>query len=132
LVFYNDGKQLNLISQITKNMQTDSFVIRHIGPDEDQIKEMLKTIGVKSLDELIYKTIPDDIRLHESLKLPEPMSENEFSFHINVSNFSNDYSLRSFGAYFSSSPISRNDFKPFDNITPQVSYSGNSFITDSC
>ena len=63
-------------------MQTDSFVIRHIGPDEDQIKEMLKTIGVKSLDELIYKTIPDDIRLHESLKLPEPMSENEFSFHI--------------------------------------------------
>ncbi len=63
-------------------MQTDSFVIRHIGPDEDQINEMLKTIGVKSLEELIYKTIPDDIRLHESLKLPEPMSENEFSFHI--------------------------------------------------
>ncbi len=63
-------------------MQTDSFVIRHIGPDENQIKEMLKVIGVKSLDEMIYKTIPDDIRLHESLKLPKPMSENEFSSHI--------------------------------------------------
>ncbi len=55
----------------------------------------------------------------------------EFSFYINVANFSNDYSLRSFGAYFSSNPISRNDFKPFDNITPQVFYSDNSFITDT-
>ncbi|MEN8187710.1 MAG: aminomethyl-transferring glycine dehydrogenase [Bacteroidota bacterium] len=63
-------------------MQTDSFVLRHIGPDEGQIKEMLKTIGVKSLDEMIYKTIPDDIRLHEALELPEAMSENEFASHI--------------------------------------------------
>ena len=55
----------------------------------------------------------------------------EFSFYINVANFSNDYSLRSFGAYFSSTPISRNDAKPFQNIVPQVYYSDNSFITDT-
>ncbi len=60
-----------------------------------------------------------------------PNHKYEFSFHINVSNFSNDYSLRSFGAYFSNNPISRNDFKPFDNVIPQVSYSDNSFITDT-
>ena len=63
-------------------MQTDSFVLRHIGPDETQIKEMLKTIGIKSLDELIFKTIPDDILLKEKLNLPEAMSENEFASHI--------------------------------------------------
>jgi|TARA_R110000782_G_scaffold259894_2_gene350932 gliding motility-associated-like protein len=60
-----------------------------------------------------------------------PNQKYEFSFHINVANFSNDYSLRSFGAYFSSNPINRNDFKPFQNLIPQVSYSANSFITDT-
>lgn len=67
-------------------------------------------------------------------KLVKPLLSNrkyEFSFYINVANFSNDYSLRNFGAYFSSTPISKNDFKPFNNITPQVSYSDNSFITDT-
>ncbi len=63
-------------------MQTDSFVLRHIGPNEDQIQEMLKTIGIKSLDELIFNTIPDDIRLKNTLNLPEAMSENEFASHI--------------------------------------------------
>ena len=60
-----------------------------------------------------------------------PNTKYEFSFHINVANFSNDYSLRSFGAYFSSIPINRNDAKPFQNIVPQVYYSDNSFITDT-
>ena len=63
-------------------MQTDSFVLRHLGPEENQEQEMLKTIGVKSLEELIYNTIPDDILLKNSLNLPEAMSENEFASHI--------------------------------------------------
>lgn len=63
-------------------MQTDSFVLRHIGPSEDQVQEMLKTIGVKSLKKLINNTIPDDIRLKNILNLPEAMSENEFASHI--------------------------------------------------
>ncbi len=63
-------------------MQTDSFVLRHLGPNENQVQEMLKTIGVKSLDELIYNTIPDDILLKSNLNLPEAMSENEFASHI--------------------------------------------------
>ena len=63
-------------------MQTDSFVLRHIGPDEIQIKEMLKITGIKSLDELIFKTIPDDILLKENIDLPRAMSENEFASHI--------------------------------------------------
>ena len=33
--------------------QSKEFHERHIGPDENQQKEMLNTIGVNSLDELI-------------------------------------------------------------------------------
>jgi len=63
-------------------MQTDSFVLRHLGPRKDQMKAMLKTIGVNSLDELINNTIPNDIRLKSTLNLPEALSENEFASHI--------------------------------------------------
>ena len=63
-------------------MQTDSFVLRHIGPRENRIQEMLQTIGVKSLDDLIYNTIPNDIRLKNTLNLPGAISEYEFASHI--------------------------------------------------
>lgn len=39
-------------------------------------------IGVSSLDELIDKTIPANIRLKEPLALPEAMTEYEFGQHI--------------------------------------------------
>ncbi len=63
-------------------MQTDSFVLRHLGPQKDQVKSMLKTLGLKSTKELIFNTIPDDILLKNPLNLPEAMSENEFASHI--------------------------------------------------
>ncbi|MCA0932233.1 aminomethyl-transferring glycine dehydrogenase [Lutimonas saemankumensis] len=63
-------------------MRTDSFVLRHLGPSRNEVTEMLDSIGVSSLDELIYNTIPDDIRLKKVLNLPEAMSENEFASHI--------------------------------------------------
>lgn len=43
---------------------------------------MLQTVGVENLDQLIYQTIPDDIRLKQPLNLPEALSENEFLNHI--------------------------------------------------
>ncbi len=63
-------------------MQTDSFVVRHLGPRENDVKQMLKTIGVSSLDQLIDETIPDDIRLKNDLDLPKALNEIEFSMHI--------------------------------------------------
>ncbi|MCK5638218.1 MAG: glycine dehydrogenase (aminomethyl-transferring), partial [Flavobacteriaceae bacterium] len=63
-------------------MQTDSFVLRHLGPQKDQVQAMLKTLGLKSTNELIFNTIPDDILLKTALNLPEAMSENEFASHI--------------------------------------------------
>ncbi len=63
-------------------MKTDSFVERHLGPKEEEVKKMLKTIGIDSLTELVNKTIPSHILLEQALNLPQPMSEYEYSAHI--------------------------------------------------
>ncbi len=63
-------------------MRTDSFASRHIGSGENDAQEMLKTIGVASVDELIQKTIPTDILLSKSLQLNKAMSEVEYLSHI--------------------------------------------------
>jgi len=63
-------------------MNTNAFALRHIGPKEEDQKQMLKTIGADSLGQLINETIPDDIRLKNGLNLDEPMSENEYLIHI--------------------------------------------------
>jgi len=63
-------------------MKTDSFELRHIGPRKNEVDEMLQTIGVASLKELIYNTIPNDILLKKGLDLPEAMSECEYMSHI--------------------------------------------------
>ncbi|HET7360838.1 MAG TPA: aminomethyl-transferring glycine dehydrogenase [Salinimicrobium sp.] len=62
-------------------MNTNSFALRHIGPRESDLQEMLKTIGVDSMDQLIYETLPDGIRLKKELDLPPAMSEHEYISH---------------------------------------------------
>jgi len=63
-------------------MQPDKFVYRHNGPRDHELPEMLKTIGVKSLDQLIDKTVPGEIRLEKPMRLPEAMSEFQYLNHI--------------------------------------------------
>ena len=63
-------------------MKTDAFALRHIGPRENDLPQMLKTIGVDSIDQLIYETLPDDIRLKAPLNLDPAMTEFEFANHI--------------------------------------------------
>jgi len=63
-------------------MKTDAFALRHIGPNENELQHMLKTIGAESLDQLILETIPEDIRLKKPLNLAPAMTEYEFSNHI--------------------------------------------------
>lgn len=64
-------------------MNTNDFALRHIGPRETDQIQMLKTIGVANLDELIYQTVPDDIRLKKELDLDEAMSEQEYLVYLN-------------------------------------------------
>ena len=63
-------------------MKTDVFALRHIGIQEQQESQMLKTIGIDSLDQLINETIPADIRLKNPLDLEAAMSEHEYLAHI--------------------------------------------------
>ncbi|MDA6068696.1 aminomethyl-transferring glycine dehydrogenase [Flavobacterium sp. AC] len=63
-------------------MKTDAFALRHIGPRETDLQHMLQTIGVESIEQLVYETLPDDIRLKAPLKLDPAMTEYEFANHI--------------------------------------------------
>ena len=60
------------------NNYLDSFERRHIGIIASEKDEMLKSIGVSSLDELINKTVPNDIRMDRDLKVPASMTEFEY------------------------------------------------------
>jgi glycine cleavage system P protein (glycine dehydrogenase) len=63
-------------------MHSDLFVNRHIGPRESEVDRMLKTVRVESLNELIDRTIPENIRLESSLRLPDAMTEYEYLNHL--------------------------------------------------
>ncbi|MEJ6589584.1 MAG: aminomethyl-transferring glycine dehydrogenase [Crocinitomicaceae bacterium] len=58
------------------------FTSRHIGPSSSEKKSMMDAIGVDSMEELISKTVPSQIRISEELKISDAMSENEFLIHM--------------------------------------------------
>ncbi|HZG23169.1 MAG TPA: aminomethyl-transferring glycine dehydrogenase, partial [Chitinophagaceae bacterium] len=64
---------MNLFEQ-----QSNEFIDRHIGPDERETALMLQTIGVKSLEDLMDKTIPPSIRHRQPLDIDGPVSEYEY------------------------------------------------------
>lgn len=64
------------------NMNTEVFAARHIGITKKDLPHMLETIGVESMEQLIYETIPDDIKLKKPLELPQGISEHEFLNHL--------------------------------------------------
>ena len=61
----------------------EDFSRRHIGPNKAEVEEMLKYIGVESLDELTRKTVPEDILDERDLNVSEPMSELELARRVN-------------------------------------------------
>ena len=64
---------MNLFEQ-----QKNEFSQRHIGPNKQETKQMLDTIGIGSIEELVAKTIPVAIRATESLQTGDPMSEYQY------------------------------------------------------
>src|SRR5215204_4601144 len=64
---------MNLFAQ-----QSTEFIRRHIGPNKEETKQMLKTIGASSLEELIKKTVPSAIRMKKPLKLAPSMNEKDY------------------------------------------------------
>ena len=59
-------------------MDMNSFENRHIGANEDDIKKMLNTIGLGSIDELIHQTIPNSILKNSPLKIGNAITENDY------------------------------------------------------
>ncbi|WP_420320239.1 aminomethyl-transferring glycine dehydrogenase [Flagellimonas sp.] len=63
-------------------MNTDVFALRHIGITENDLQSMFEIVGVDTMEQLIFETIPNDIRLKKPLNLPKGISEHEFLTHI--------------------------------------------------
>jgi glycine dehydrogenase len=59
-------------------MYKENFSRRHIGPSTSELNNMLETIGVDSIEDLLSQTIPDKIRLKTDLNIPDAISEMEF------------------------------------------------------
>jgi len=59
------------------NTNGAEFIKRHIGPSAQDTEKMLAAIGIKSVDELIEKTIPSIIRSKKPMQIPEGLSEFE-------------------------------------------------------
>ena len=87
---------------------SNEFRNRHNGPNASDVNKMLETIGVKTVDELIDKTIPSSIRLKNELDLSEAKSEKQF--------------LESFEAMMSQNVVSKSyiGMGYYDVITPSV------------
>jgi glycine dehydrogenase len=70
------NSQRKVVVNMLKSSQRD-FIRRHIGPSEEDQSKMLSELGFKSLDDLISKTVPENILLKEELDIGEPNSEYE-------------------------------------------------------
>lgn len=55
----------------------DEFIQRHIGPNATDQQAMLDELGLNTLEQLIDKVVPADIRLQSPLALDEGVSETE-------------------------------------------------------
>ena len=58
-------------------LEHEKFAKRHIGPRDYEVKEMLETIGVDSIEKLLNETVPDNILLTQKPVLDAPLTESE-------------------------------------------------------
>jgi glycine dehydrogenase len=91
-----------------KNFDVDSFARRHIGPNEEEVRDMLRELGFENLDALIDATVPKNIRLDRELNLPEAKSEAEALAELRALSKKNKVARSFIGAGYS------------DCITPPV------------
>src|SRR5690625_6448850 len=55
----------------------DAFIRRHNGPGAEDVAAMLAALDMDSLETLVERTVPADIRLNRELELDPPRSEAE-------------------------------------------------------
>ncbi|MCB0344867.1 MAG: hypothetical protein KDD66_07110, partial [Bdellovibrionales bacterium] len=59
-----------------------TFAERHVGPSASEVQEMLKLLGLSTLEELVSKTVPAAIRTKRPLAVGEAMSEGQALDHL--------------------------------------------------
>jgi glycine dehydrogenase len=90
------------------DIQQNEFVPRHVGPNQSETNQMLETIGVSSLDELVNKTVPGIIRMQQPLAIPAAMSESDYLRHLKEVSLKNKVFRNYIGQGY------------YDTITPSV------------
>jgi glycine dehydrogenase len=55
----------------------DTFENRHLGPKDIELSKMLESTGVKTLEELVDKTIPNSIKIQQETRLGRAKTESE-------------------------------------------------------
>jgi glycine dehydrogenase len=60
-------------------MIANNFISRHNGPRESDVQQMLKAMGIGSVEQLIDETVPAGIRLKEPLQIEDGISEYEYA-----------------------------------------------------
>ena len=68
---------MTLTARTAPLTSADSFVPRHVGPNDAEIAAMLELLGYATLDDLIDATIPGGIRLRRPLAIHAGRSEHE-------------------------------------------------------
>src|SRR6187200_683127 len=58
-----------------ETIDPNSFARRHIGPNEEEVRIMLREVGFEDLDSLVQAAVPRNIRLDRDLNLPKAKSE---------------------------------------------------------
>ncbi len=64
---------------MTINLDKTKFVDRHIGPGQQQINEMLETVGADSMEQFMKETVPSQIRIDKQPELGEPVDESDYA-----------------------------------------------------
>ena len=70
--------------------QTQDFIGRHIGPDETERRQMLRAVGVPSMDTLIQQTVPETVRSRGGLPLASTHTEKDALNYIRHISEEND------------------------------------------
>ena len=88
--------------------QQNEFRKRHIGPSEKDTRTMLNLIGEESLEALVGKTVPGNIRMEQGLAIPDAMTEAEYLNHMKTVSSYNKLFRNHIGQGY------------YDTITPSV------------
>jgi glycine dehydrogenase len=96
-------------------MEFVTYQERHIGPNAGETKEMLRAIGVSSMDELIQRTVPKGIRTEGSLALGDTLTEHQHLDNMRALGAKNSVFRSYIGLGYSGTllppPIQRNVFE---------------------